>query len=73
MTASTEVFNTLVAETYSYLEKEQSRIAQAKSLVQAAANAEVCFRPDAPIWIAAIQTHAGSIQSLMITLDLPPP
>jgi hypothetical protein len=41
MTASTEVFNSLVAETYSYLEKEQSRIAQAKSIVQEAANAEV--------------------------------
>lgn len=43
MTASTEVFNALVTETYSYLEKEQSRIVQAKSLVQEASNAEVRF------------------------------
>jgi len=43
MTTSTEMFNALVAETYSYLEKEQSRIAQAKSLVQESTNAEVRF------------------------------
>lgn len=43
MTASTDVFNALVAETYSYLEKEQAGIGQAKSLVQDAANAEVRF------------------------------
>ena len=49
MTASTDVFNALVAETYSYLEKEQSRIVQARSLVQEAANAEVRVRPDVPI------------------------
>jgi hypothetical protein len=43
VTVSTKVFNALVAEAYSYLEEEQSRIVQAKALVQKAANAEVCF------------------------------
>jgi len=73
MIASTEVFNVLVAETYSYLEKEQSRVAQAKSLVQEAANAEVRFRPDAPIRLHATRTQAGPIQSLMAATDLPSP
>jgi hypothetical protein len=52
MTVSTEVFNSLVTETYSYLEKEQSRIAHAKALVQETANAEVRFRP-----YASMQLH----------------
>jgi len=41
MSASTDVFNALVAGTYSYLEEEQAKIVQAKSLVQEAATAEV--------------------------------